>query len=76
MASTPSTASGYSVSGSRPVTRAEWYGPIVVTASLADRGRDRRVVVGAERDDDLVGPDREQLRVVDHPARLRREWAP
>ena len=25
-----------------------------------------RVVVGAERDDDLVGPDGEQLRVVDH----------
>src|SRR4029079_14712578 len=31
VASTPSTASGYSVAGSRPVIRAEWYGPLVVT---------------------------------------------
>ena len=28
--STPSTRSGYAVSGSRPVMRAEWYGPFVV----------------------------------------------
>src|SRR5436853_93362 len=37
---------------------------------LADDGRDGCVIVGAERHDDLVGADGEQLGVVDHHARL------
>ena len=62
-----------SVSGSSPATRAEWYGPVVVTDRVTYGRGDARVGIGAERDDDLVGSDREQLRVVDHDQRLRGE---
>ena len=40
----------------------------MTTPRSPTRGLDLAVVVGAERDDDLVGPDREQLGVVDHAA--------
>ena len=56
----------YRVAGSSPVTRAEWYGPRRDDLAVADRGLDLALVVGAERHHDLVGPDGEQLRVVDH----------
>ena len=39
-------------------------------APLADQGLDLAVVVGPEGDDDLVGPDREELCVADHALTL------
>ena len=42
VASAPSTRSVYSVSGSSPVTRAEWYGPRRGDLVIADDRRDRR----------------------------------
>ena len=56
--------------------RAEWYGPVVVTSWSPAAGGDRVVAVGAEGHDDLVGPDREQLGVVDHDVTIRPQWRP
>ena len=68
---------GTVVSGSRPVIRATWYGPVVVTSCGPTRVVDRLVGDGHERHRHLVGRDGEELGVPDRGhARARRTMRP